>query len=54
MHIVVNSQGCSKMWVWHTETKSVRCVLPLLNLEVVHIDGQLKILVDGALNWSLD
>ncbi|MEH1828868.1 MAG: chorismate-binding protein [Nostoc sp.] len=36
------------MWVWHTETKSVRCVFPLLNLEVVHIDGQLKVLVDGA------
>lgn len=36
------------MWIWHTQTKSVRCVLPLLTLEVVHIDGQLKAVARGA------
>ncbi|MBD2415009.1 hypothetical protein FACHB389_22580 [Nostoc calcicola FACHB-389] len=58
MHIVVNSQGCLKMWVWHTKTKSVQCVLPLLTLEVIHINGQLKVLAHGALeelrNYSRD
>jgi len=36
------------MWVWHTETKSVQCVLPLLTIEVVQIDGQLKVVASGA------
>ncbi len=36
------------MWVWHTETKSLRCVLPLLTIEVVQIDGQLKVIARGA------
>jgi len=38
------------MWIWHTQTKSVRCVWPLLTVEVVHIDGQLKVIAQGAVN----
>ena len=37
------------MWIWHTETKSVQCVSPLLTLEVVYLDGQLKVVAHGAL-----
>lgn len=46
------------MWIWHTQTKSVRCESPLLTLEVVHVDGQLKVLAHGAVeelrNYSSD
>ncbi|MBW4593031.1 MAG: chorismate-binding protein [Brasilonema angustatum HA4187-MV1] len=36
------------MWIWHTQTTSVRCESPLLTLEVVHIDCQLKVTAHGA------
>src|SRR4028119_1321446 len=38
------------MWIWHTQTRSVRCLWPLLTVEVVHIDGQLKVIAQGAVN----
>lgn len=37
------------MWVWHTENIYVRCISPLLTLEVVHINGQLKVITRGTL-----
>lgn len=36
------------MWIWHTATKSVECALPSSTLEVLQIDGQLKVIAHGA------
>ncbi|AFZ28204.1 anthranilate/para-aminobenzoate synthase component I (plasmid) [Cylindrospermum stagnale PCC 7417] len=41
------------MWIWHTETKYIRCISPLLSIEVVNIDGKLKVITCGTFKESI-